>query len=179
MGTVRDVMEWLALHDVDPSDPLATGPAGGVGRRAGSDGTPLVDEFAVHEYAALREISGPTARAFMLDVADLVHRFPRLFKAVMALWLPVWQARKIVTACRQLSKEAALKVDAEMAGKVSGLPWSRILSLVDAAIKRADPALAEAKCSHPILVCSCGAHRMVTTSCAPIKAPNPSDPDRG
>lgn len=144
MGTVRDVMEWLALHDVDPSDPLATGPAGGVGRRVGSDGTPLVDEFAVHEYAALREISGPTARAFMLDVADLVRRFPKLFGAVMALWLPVWQARKIVAACRQLSKEAALKVDAEMAAKVSGLPWSRILPLVDAAIKRADPALAEA-----------------------------------
>lgn len=144
VGTVRDVMDWLALHDVDPSDPLATGPAGGVGRRAGSDGTPLVDEFAVLEYAALREISGPTARAFLLDVADLVHRFPKLFKAVMAFWLPVWQARKIAVACRQLSKEAALKVDAELAGKVAGLPSSRILSLVDAAVKRADPALAEA-----------------------------------
>lgn len=143
VGTVRDVMEWLELHCVDPTDPMATGPAGGVGRRAGSDGTPLVDEFAALEYASLRELAPPTARAFLLDVADLVHRFPKLFRAVMALWIPVWQARKIAVACRQLSLAAALRVDAEIAAKAAGLPWSRLLTQLDAAIKRADPELAE------------------------------------
>lgn len=143
VGTVRDVMEWLELHCVDPSDPLATGPAGGVGRRAGSDGTPLVDGFAALEYASLRELAPTTARAFLLDVADLVHRFPKLFRAVMALWIPVWQARKIAVACRSLSLAAALRVDAEIAAKAAGLPWSRLLTQLDAAIKRADPELAE------------------------------------
>jgi hypothetical protein len=81
----------------------------------------------------------------MTDVADLEHRFPKLWAAVQALWLPVWQARKIVAACRELSKEAAALVDAEMAAVVAGLPWSRILTRLGAAIMTADPALAETK----------------------------------
>ena len=104
-----------------------------------------MDEFAVREYAALRHQSEPTARAFLTDVADLEHRFPRLWAAVQALWLPVWQARKIVAACRDLSKQAAALVDAEMAAVVAGLPWSRILTQLGAAIMQADPALAEKK----------------------------------
>ncbi len=104
LGTVWDLKSWLDLHSVDPTDPFATGIAGGAGRRSGSDGTPLVDEYAVREYAALRHLSEPTARAFMTDVADLEHRFPKLWAAVQALWLPVWQARKIVAGCRELSK---------------------------------------------------------------------------
>ena len=145
VGTVRDLMEWLELHCVDPTDPLATGPAGGVGRRAGSDGTPLVDEYADLEYGTLRDMAPATARAFLLDVADLVHRFPKLFGAVMALWLPVWQARKIVSGCRELTRQAALLVDAEMADAAPGLPWSRILTRLGASIQQADPDLAEKK----------------------------------
>ena len=53
---------------------------------------------------------------------------------MQALWLPVWQARKIVAACRDLSKEAAALVDAEMAAVVAGLPWSRIMTRLAAAI---------------------------------------------
>ena len=141
------------------------GIAGGAGRRSGSDGTPLVDEFAVREYAALRHQSEPTARAFMIDVADLEHRFPKLWAAVQALWLPVWQARKIVAACRELSKEAAALVDAEMAAVVAGLPWCRILTKLAAAIMQADPALAEkkrARRSRPGS-CSCAAPRTAST----------------
>ncbi|HEY5783818.1 MAG TPA: hypothetical protein VIT65_03485, partial [Microlunatus sp.] len=145
LGTVLDLQAWLALHSVDPTDPLAKGIAGGAGRRAGSDGTPLVDEYAIREYAALRHQSEPTARAFLTDVADLEHRFPKLWAAVQALWLPVWQARKIVAACRELSKDAASRVDAEIAAVETGLPWSRILTRLAAAIMQADPALAEKK----------------------------------
>ena len=64
---------------------------------------------------------------------------------MQALWLPVWQARKIVAACRELSKQAAALVDAEIAAVVAGLPWSRILTRLAAAIMQADPALAEKK----------------------------------
>ena len=130
---------------MDPTDPLAKGIAGGAGRRAGSDGSPLADEFAVREYAALRHQSEPTARALMTDIADLEHRFPKLWAAVQALWLPVWQARTIVAACRELSEEAAALVDTELAAVVAGLPWSRILTRLGAAIMTADPVLAEAK----------------------------------
>ncbi len=145
VGTVLDLKAWLDLHDVDPTDPLAKGIAGGAGRRAGSDGTPMVDEFAVREYAALRQQSEPTARAFLTDVADLEHRFPQLWTAMMALTVPVWQARKIAAACRDLSKEAAGLVDDQLAAISSGLPWSRILTVLSAAILDADPALAEKK----------------------------------
>ena len=105
LGAVCDLQAWLAQHSVDPTDPLAKGIAGGAGRRAGSEGSPLVDEFAVREYAALRHQSEPTARALMTDIADLEHRFPKLWAAVQALWLPVWQARTIVAACRELSRK--------------------------------------------------------------------------
>ena len=145
LGTVWDLKSWLDLHSVDSTDPFANGIAGGAGRRSGSDGTPLVDEYAVREYAALLHLAEPTARAWMSDVADLEHRFPKLWAAVQALWLPVWQARKIVAACRELSKDAAALVDAEMAAVVAGLPWSRILTKLGAAIMQADPALAEKK----------------------------------
>ena len=145
LGAVCDLQAWLALHSVDPTDPLAKGIAGGAGRRAGSEGSPLVDEFAVREYAALRHQSEPTARALMTDIADLEHRFPKLWAAVQALWLPVGQARTIVAACRELSQEAAAFVDTEMAAVVAGLPWSRILTRLGAAIMTADPVLAEAK----------------------------------
>ena len=145
LGTVLDLQAWLGLHRSTRRDPFATGIAGGAGRRSGSDGTPMVDEFAVREYAALRHQSEPTARAFMIDVADLEHRFPKLWAAVQALWLPVWQARKIVAACRELSQHAAALVDAEMAAVVAGLPWSRILTKLAAAIMQADPVLAEKK----------------------------------
>jgi hypothetical protein len=148
VGTVLDLKAWLDLHSVDPRDPLAKGVAGGSGRRAGSDGTPLVDEYAVYKYAKLRRQADGTARAFLTDVADLEHRFPRLWAAVMALTIPVWQARKIAAACRELSKEAAGAVDDQMAAVVPGLPWGRILTLLGAAIMHADPALAEKKRQH-------------------------------
>ena len=165
LGTVLDLQAWLGLHSVDPTDPFAKGIAGGAGRRAGSDGTPLVDEFAVREYAALRHQSEPTARAFLTDVADLEHRFPKLWAAVQALWLPVWQARKIVAACRELSKQAAALVDAEIAAVVAGLPWSRILTKLAAAIMQADPALAEKKRQQAKRPgsCSCAAPRTGST----------------
>jgi hypothetical protein len=148
VGTVLDLKAWMDLHSVDPSDPLAKGVAGGSGRRAGSDGTPLVDEHAVYEYAKLRRQADGTARAFLTDVADLEHRFPRLWAAVMALTIPVWQARKIAAACRELSKEAAGAVDDQMAAVAPGLPWGRILTLLGVAIMHADPALAEKKRQH-------------------------------
>jgi hypothetical protein len=148
VGTVLDLKAWLDLHDVDPTDPLAKGVAGGSGRQAGSDGTPLVDEFAVYEYAKLRGQADATARAFLTDVADLEHRFRKLWVAVLAVSIPVWQARKIAAACRELSKEAAGAVDDQMAAIASGLPWSRILTVLGAAIMQADPALAEKKRQH-------------------------------
>ena len=145
VGTVLDLKAWLDLHSVDPRDPLAKGVAGGSGRQAGSDGTPLVDEYAIYEYAKLRGQADGTARAFLTDVADLEHRFPKLWAAVLALTVPVWRARKIAAACRDLSKEAAGLVDDQMAAVAPGLPWGRILTLLGAAIMHADPVLAEKK----------------------------------
>ncbi|HVK34354.1 MAG TPA: hypothetical protein VM428_01725 [Microlunatus sp.] len=148
VGTVLDLKAWMDLHSVDPRDPLAKGVAGGSGRQAGSDGTPLVDEYAVYEYAKLRGQADGTARAFLTDVADLEHRFPKLWAAVLAVSIPVWQARKIAAACRELSKEAAGAVDDQMAAVAPGLPWGRILTLLGAAIMHADPALGEKKRQH-------------------------------
>ncbi|MDN5772044.1 MAG: hypothetical protein L0H24_14270, partial [Microlunatus sp.] len=146
VGTVLDLKEWLDLHSVDEANPFATGPAGGAGKRSGSAGTPWVDEFAVAEYAPLRHWPDPTARAFLIDVADLEHRFPSLWTAcTVDQSVPVWQARQIVKACRDLSQAAAAKVDAEIAAKLPRLSWGRALSVLAAAIMTADPVLAETK----------------------------------
>ena len=145
IGAVQDAKAWLDLHSVDPTDAFAKGPAGGAGKRSGSDGTPIVDKYAAFEYARLRHWSDVTARHYLLDVTDLEHRFPTLWAAMLAAQIPVWQARKIAAACRELSKSAAALVDAELARKAPMLPWGRIMRVLGAAILRADPALAEAK----------------------------------
>ena len=143
---LRDAADWADEHGVDVSDPFATGPAGGAGRFVASDGTPWVDEYLAPEYGALRQTSTGTAADLIVDALDLRHRFPTLWRAVQDLRVEVWTARKISTACRDLSATAAAQVDAELARKAAcGLPWTRLSKILTAAIWNADPALAQRK----------------------------------
>ena len=144
--TLRDAADWADGHGVDESDPFATGPAGGAGKFVASDGTPWIDEFVAAEYGALRGTTTHTATELIVDALDLRHRMPRLWRAIHELRVPVWMARQIAKACRELSKEAAGKVDAEIAGAAAGgLGWTRLSKIVAAAVFNADPERAKAK----------------------------------
>lgn len=143
---LRDAADWAGEHGVDLDDPFATGPAGGVGKQIGSDGTPWIDEHVAKEYGALRGTSTFEATELIIDALDLRHRFPRLWLAIRELRVRVRDARRISKACRELSAEAAGKVDAELARKAAyGLPWPRLSRLLAAAIINADPALHQAR----------------------------------
>lgn len=143
---LRDAAEWAIEHGVDESDPFAAGPAGGAGRFVGSDGTPWIDEHVGKEYGALRATSTFEATDLIIDALDLRHRLPRLWQAVHQLRVRVRYARKISKACRDLSRDAAAVVDAELARKAAwGLPWARLEKILAAAIINADPALHEAR----------------------------------
>ena len=144
--TLRDAAGWAIEHGVDPEDPFATGPAGGVGKYVGSDGTPWVDEHVAKEYGCLRGTSTFEATELIIDALDLRHRFPRIWRAVKQLQIRVRDARRISKQCRDLSQSAAAKVDAELFRKAAlGLPWSRLSKIVAAAVMNADPALHKAK----------------------------------
>lgn len=143
---LRDAADWAIQHGVDPEDPCARGPAGGVGKQVGSDGTPWIDQHVGKEYGALRGTSTFEATDLIIDALDLRHRFPRLWRAVHAGQIRVRYARKISKACRDLSLDAAALVDAELACKAAwGLPWARLEKILAAAIMNADPALHKKK----------------------------------
>lgn len=143
---LRDAADWAIQHGVDPEDPYARGPAGGVGKQVGSDGTPWIDQHVGKEYGALRGTSTFEATDLIIDALDLRHRFPRLWRAVHGGKVRVRYARKISKACRDLSRGAAAVVDAELARKAAyGLPWGRLEKILAAAIMNADPALHKKK----------------------------------
>lgn len=143
---LRDAADWADQHGVDLDDPFATGPAGGVGRQVGSDGTPWIDEHLALEYGTLRGTSTHEATSLIIDALDLRHRFPRIWRAVHHLQVRVRFARRISAACRDLSREAAAAVDAELTSRAAwGLPWARLEKVLTAAIINADPARHQAK----------------------------------
>lgn len=144
--TLRDAAGWAIEHGVDAEDPFATGPAGGVGKYVGSDGTPWIDEHVAKEYGCLRGTSTFEATELIIDALDLRHRFPRVWRAVKQLQIRVRDARRISKQCRDLSQSAAATVDAELFRKAAlGLPWPRLSKILAAAIMNADPALHKAK----------------------------------
>lgn len=141
---------WATLHDEDSI------PRGGSGRtllgaeraqQIGGDGTPLVAEFAVAEFAVVTGRGRVAALIYVADSLDVQHRLPRLWTAVMELRLPVWQARKVASRLRAvgLDREQARWVDSQVTPYIPSLPWARIEALIEAKIIEADPEAAAAR----------------------------------
>jgi hypothetical protein len=108
--------------------------------RLGGAGTPLVAEFAAADVAAELELSPFAARALIADGLDLRHRHPRLWARVQACEVPVWAARKVAAATRGLDPAGAALVDARVAPYADGrLAWSRLWTVLEAAVIEADP----------------------------------------
>ena len=136
---------WADLHYPD-SQPPPVGkplPGGEQGRLLGGQGTPEVLEFAAAELGTRMETTVGSARALMADALDLRHRLPELWQLICAGRVTSWRARKVAQATRHLSRDAAMHVDAAVAGLITALPWGRFETLLTAKIIEADPQAAE------------------------------------
>lgn len=109
--------------------------------RIGADGTAPVAEWLALEIGPLLGITPLAAGIMLADVLNLRDRHPRLWRAVLAGRVRVWQARTITrrVASAGLSQAAAKRVDAELVDSIDRLPWGRVLALLDGLIVDADP----------------------------------------
>jgi hypothetical protein len=126
------VVHWADLHAPAP---------GKAGFTPGGDGTPEVTPFAATELGCLLQTTTMSARSLLADALDLRHRHPRLWGAVMTGQVEDFKARHVARLARGagLSLEQAHRVDVDVVEAVVGLPWGRAMTVVEAAIIRADP----------------------------------------
>ncbi|HEX5005191.1 MAG TPA: hypothetical protein VFV65_07730, partial [Gemmatimonadales bacterium] len=151
---LRMAVHWADLHSPERLAARQVGEGSGRvlpgmerTRRSGSEGTPLVSEFAAVEFGALMGMGYYAADHYLHDAVDIYYRHPRLWAAILAGTAQVWQARQVVkrTAGVGLTLAQARWVDEEVAPYLGCLPWSQVLELVEAKIIAADPEAAEAR----------------------------------
>ncbi|MFI6678408.1 hypothetical protein ACIBG1_26880, partial [Kribbella sp. NPDC050469] len=111
----------------------------------GGEGCPEIAEFAPAEFGAMIGISAGAAADFIGQALALRHRLPLTWARVQSGQATPWKARKIATACLDLSEDAARTVDHRVAKVVDTLTPGRLDRIVEAAKKHADPEAARAK----------------------------------
>ncbi len=143
--------QWADLH---PAEAIGSGAGSGVvlpgterAKRYGGDGTPCAGEFAAAELGVLLGRSHVAAATLMADALDVRHRLPRLWAALLAGQVRVWQARHVAARTRAtgLTLAQAREVDAATTPYLATLPWGRFTDLLEARIIAADPHAAEAR----------------------------------
>ncbi len=87
------------------------------------------------------------AATLIADALDVRHRLPRLWTALLAGQVRVWQARHVAARTRAtgLTRAQAREVDATTTPYLATLPWGRFTDLLEARIIAADPHAAEAR----------------------------------
>ncbi|MEU4607935.1 DUF222 domain-containing protein [Kribbella sp. NPDC023972] len=105
----------------------------------GGDGCPEIAEFAPAEFGVMIGISAGAAADYIGQALALRHRLPLTWARVLAGEATPWKARKIATACLELSYDAARTVDQRVARVVDSLTPGRLDKIVEAAKKHADP----------------------------------------
>jgi Domain of unknown function (DUF222) len=138
-----------AAHFADLHHPDSRGADGPVlpgserGVSLGGAGTPQVWEFAPAEFAARLGRSTYAGRALIADALDVRHRLPKLWARVCAAEVPVFHARHVAQATRDLSRAGAALVDTGVVEYADGrISWRRFENLVAAKVIEADPQAA-------------------------------------
>lgn len=144
---LRLAQEWATANGPDTLDPDTGAKIGRASVRFyGGQGTPQAATTAGAELGARLGRSTAAGDSLIADAQDLRYRLPEHWGRVEALEVAPSYARFVARKTRDLSPEAALYVDHAVALYADGrIPWSRFEARVDAAIKAADPAVAEAK----------------------------------
>ena len=142
---LRVAYRWAVLKS--PDTLRASGvPGSEKARTYGGDGTPEVCEFAAAELGARLGITTYAAGILMADSLDLHHRSPQIWARVEAKEVKASYARHVVKQTRHLTKAEAAYVDAAVAESADGrIPWTRFERRVEAAVAKANPALAREK----------------------------------
>lgn len=141
----------LALHfaDLHPDPATLSGevamPGGERGIVYGGAGCPAVAEFAPAEFGAVTARSTGAAAIFLGQALALRHRLPQTYAQVLSGHATAWKARKIATACMELSEEGAAIVDRRVAAVVDSVTPLRLANIVKAAMWQADPEAAQAR----------------------------------
>jgi Domain of unknown function (DUF222) len=136
--------QHAVINNADSIDPRqAKIPGGERARRFGGDGTPKVAEFSAASLGARLGLSSYAGRELIADALDLTIRLPRLWARVEALEVKASYARFVARKTRDLTKVEADYVDSRVVESADGrISWSRFETLVEAAIKAADPEAA-------------------------------------
>ena len=113
--------------------------------RLGGDGTPEVAEFAAAEFGAELKMSTYAAEQLMAAALDLQHRLPMTWTAVQMLLTKAWIGVKIAKMTRHMPRRAARYVDEQVGAQAGVLTPGRLFTLVEVAIIKADPELANAR----------------------------------
>lgn len=139
--------EWAAMNGPETVDPEeAKKPGRESVRHYGGPGTPYVASFAGAEFGARIDRSTSAGDEFIAAALDLQYRLPQLWHRVQAGEVQASYARHVARRTRELEADQAKYVDSRVAEAADGrVTWSRFESLVDAAIKAADPEAARAR----------------------------------
>jgi hypothetical protein len=131
---------WADLHPGDgrsPADKINSG----ADERAlviAGDGTPDVAEGAPADLGLEIRLSPGQARALIADALDLRHRFPYIWRRILAGGIPAWQARWVAAKSRALTKAQAEAIDLKLAGHLGNVSKARLDNVLDAEMLRVD-----------------------------------------
>ena len=144
---VTKIAEWALEHTVELPEDASTLTERGLdtGLPLAGEGAPLVSDFAVLELGAILGRGVDSTRNYVGQVVELSHRLPKVWARVLDGQVPTWKALRIADGTRILSTEAAAYVDRHLARFAATCSWAQVDRLIDEAMTRFDPDLAEAR----------------------------------
>ena len=105
----------------------------------GGEGTPEILASCPAELGLVLQTSAGGSKHLMADALDLRHRLRSLWADVLGGRVRGWKARKVAQSTRHLPLAVVRRVDADLAGLIPTLSWSRFETVLDATLMRADP----------------------------------------
>jgi hypothetical protein len=142
ISALLHTLDWATDHGTDCEDDAAAGDRMHPIPLAG-EGTPFVREDAIPELATTLGLSDTAARQWIGDALELAHRLPRILARLFDQQLPLWKARMVAQASRNLTVAGAAWLDAELADTLEKVGPVVLQRLIATAIDRFDPELAE------------------------------------
>ncbi|WP_457207681.1 hypothetical protein, partial [Nocardioides sp. P5_C9_2] len=135
-------LHWADLHLADPEFAQAcfTSP-----KTFAGEGSPMIDEFCVPEFATMLGRTNDSAGRFLTECVEVAYRLPRLWGAVQAGLVAGWRARLIADSTLELTLQAATYVDEQVFWCASRLTPAQLERVVqEARVRHMPDAVAEA-----------------------------------
>ena len=142
---LRLAYQWAILHPATADSGVETwdGPSLDVltsEESLGGDGTPPVAAFTPEPFALKLGMTPAAGAQLIGDALDLRHRLPLLWKRVLRLEVPAWQARRVAQQTHRLPLIGARWVDERLAARTDGSVGPVITDrLVALAVAKYDP----------------------------------------